>query len=202
PSRDDDGPAPLLGRAGGVRLSRMGALAGGSAPLSSHPPVRGRRPRVPRPARLRARHLRGAGASAVQLRRPGALRSPRPPPRGAAVVLCDAAGAGPMVTTAALDRVRALNFGVRTLREPLAPEVIAREIARYDAADAARVSRRIRAEAGREAAVDEIVGIYGEVLAEHARRPEDTEDTRTASLYLQWLGPFLKKQVTQAERTA
>src|SRR5439155_22994865 len=68
---------------------------------------------------------------------------------GAAVVLCDAAGAGPMVTTAALDRVRALNFGVRTLREPLAPEVIAREIARYDAADAARVSRRIRAEAGR-----------------------------------------------------
>src|SRR5439155_10594808 len=49
---------------------------------------------------------------------------------------------------------------------------------------------------------DEIVGIYGEVLAEHARRPEDTEDTRTASVYLQWLGPFLKKQVTQAERTA
>src|SRR5438128_11098177 len=67
----------------GLRLSRMGALAGGSAPLSSHPPIRGRRPCVPRPARLRARHLRGAGASAVQLRRPGALRSPRPPPRAA-----------------------------------------------------------------------------------------------------------------------
>src|SRR5438046_519802 len=80
PSRDDDGHPPLPRRAGDLRLSRMGALAGGSAPLSSHPPLRGRRPRVPRPARLRARHLRGAGASPVQLRRPGALRSPRPPP--------------------------------------------------------------------------------------------------------------------------
>src|SRR5439155_1406794 len=121
---------------------------------------------------------------------------------GAAVVLCDAAGAGPMVTTAALDRLRALNFGIRTLREPLVPEVLAREIARYDPADAAQVSRRIRAEAGREAAVDEIVGLYGEVLAEHARHSEDGEDTRAASVYLQWLGPFLKKRVTQAEGTA
>src|SRR5205823_6390907 len=100
---------------------------------------------------------------------------------GAAVVLCDAAGAGPMVTTAALDRLRALNFGIRTLREPLVPEVLAREIARYDPADAAQVSRRIRAEAGREAAVDEIVGVYGEILAEHARHSEDGEDTRAAS---------------------
>src|SRR5438128_9049089 len=50
---------------------------------------------------------------------------------------------GPMVTTAALDRLRALNFGIRTLREPLVPEVLAREIARYDPADAAQVSRRI-----------------------------------------------------------
>src|SRR5882724_636477 len=121
---------------------------------------------------------------------------------GAAVVLCDAAGAGPMVTTAALDRLRALNFGIRTLREPLVPEVLAREIARYDPADAAQVSRRVRAEAGREEAVDEIVGLYREVLAEHARHSEDGEDTRAASLYLQWLGPFLKKRVTQAEGTA
>src|SRR5207302_480812 len=58
------------------------------------------------------------------------------------------------------------------------------------------------AEAGREAAVDEIVGVYGEILAEHARHSEDGEDTRAASLYLQWLGPFLKKRVTQAEGTA
>jgi len=107
-----------------------------------------------------------------------------------------------MVTTAALDRLRALNFGIRTLREPLVPEVLAREIARYDPADAAQVSRRIRAEAGREAAVDEIVGLYREVLAEHARHSEDGEDTRAASVYLQWLGPFLKKRVTQAEGTA
>src|SRR5262249_55428078 len=36
---------------------------------------------------------------------------------GAAVVLCDAAGAGEIVTTANFDRLRPLNFGIRTLRE-------------------------------------------------------------------------------------
>src|SRR4029079_8032843 len=32
---------------------------------------------------------------------------------GAAVILCDAAGSGPIVTTAELDRLRCGNFGIR-----------------------------------------------------------------------------------------
>ena len=55
---------------------------------------------------------------------------------GAAVVLCDAAGVGEMVTTNNLDRLRPLNFGIRALREAVSAEALAREIARYDANDA------------------------------------------------------------------
>lgn len=87
---------------------------------------------------------------------------------GAAVVLCDAMGVGPMVTTGELDRLRLL--GVRALCQPVDPQVLAVEIARYDPQDAAEVSRRIRATAGRDGAVDEILALYQEVLAEHVSR--------------------------------
>ena len=87
---------------------------------------------------------------------------------GAAVVLCDARGLGPMVTTRELDRLRALNFGIRTLSESISVEAIARKIANYDAGDAAVVSQRIRATAGREPVIDELLLLYEAVIAEHA----------------------------------
>jgi len=112
---------------------------------------------------------------------------------GTAVVLCDAAGAGPMVSTANLDRLRPLNFGARTLGEPATPEVLAREIARYDPVDAAAVSRRVREGAGADALVDELVALYRAVIAEHRAGPPDdpAEEQRAAAAYLQWLGPRL-----------
>ncbi|HEU0299314.1 MAG TPA: glycosyltransferase [Longimicrobium sp.] len=114
---------------------------------------------------------------------------------GAAVVLCDASGAGPMVTTANLDRLRPLNFGIRTLREPATAEVLAREIARYDAADAAAVSRRVRESAGADAAVDDLLGVYEEVIAEHRLRPADlAAEERAAAAYLQSLAPRLHQR--------
>jgi hypothetical protein len=115
---------------------------------------------------------------------------------GAAVVLCDAAGAGPMVTAANLDRLRPLNFGVRTLREPATPEVLAREIARYDPADAAAVSRRVRETAGTGELVGELVALYREVIAEHRAGPADdpAAEQRAAAAYLQWLAPRLHER--------
>ena len=93
---------------------------------------------------------------------------------GAAVILYDAAGAGPMVTSAELSRLRRLNFGIRAQTGEARPEVLLQEIRRYDAADAAEVSRRIRSEAGREQAVDSLESIYQEVLAEwRAHGPAD-----------------------------
>ena len=89
---------------------------------------------------------------------------------GTAVVLCDYAGVGPMVTSAEFDWLRVRNFGFEALREPLAPEPLVREIARYDPDDAARVRDLIRDRAGLEATVQKLVAIYRGVLAEH--RPE------------------------------
>ncbi|HEV7784474.1 MAG TPA: glycosyltransferase [Thermoanaerobaculia bacterium] len=121
---------------------------------------------------------------------------------GAAVVLCDQAGVGPLVTPENFDRLRPLNFGIRTLREPVTPDVLEREIRRYDPADAAEVSRRLRAEAGLEGAVDQLAAIYEEVVAEHRERgPAPAgEEGRAAAAYLRWLDPHLQARSSLPER--
>lgn len=115
---------------------------------------------------------------------------------GAAVVLCDAAGAGSMVTADELERLRPLNFGIRTLRESVNPDVIAREIARYDTKDAAEVSRRIRAAAGLDAAIDELLALYQEVIEEHKQNAAQdlAAELRTAATYLRRWVPNLTAQ--------
>lgn len=109
---------------------------------------------------------------------------------GASVILCDASGGGPMVTSAELERLRRLNFGIRALQSPLSVEHIAAQIARYDPADAALVSEHIRAHAGLEGMLDQIISLYEEVIDEHAREaPSDpAEELRATSAYLHWLG--------------
>jgi len=114
---------------------------------------------------------------------------------GNAVVLCDQAGAGPMVTTGELARLRRLNFGIRTLQEPIRPEIIAREINRYDPADAAEVTRQVRATAGIEAAVDELIALYQNVLTEYREAGGDREsEGRAAAAYLDWLRDSLDRE--------
>ena len=115
---------------------------------------------------------------------------------GTAVILCDTPGVGPMVTTGELEQLRQLNFGIRTLRDSLHPDVLTREIARYDAVDAAEVSRRIRASAGLEAAVDDIVALYREVLCEYTTsHVVDAEaEGRAAATYLRWLTVHLRQE--------
>lgn len=121
---------------------------------------------------------------------------------GAAVVLCDQPGMGPMVTTENFDRLRPLNFGVRTLREPVTPDLLEREIRRYDPAGAAEVSRRFRAEAGLEKAVDRLVAVYERVIAEHREREPAPagEEGRAVAAYLRWLDPHLQARNTLPER--
>ncbi len=118
---------------------------------------------------------------------------------GAAVVLCDMFGSGPMVTSGELERLRRLNFGMRALREPIDPEVLGREIARYDAADAAEVSRRIRTTAGLDALVEEIIELYREVIEEHAGsgQADALEEGRAAASFIHSLGLAVKKESAQ-----
>src|SRR5713226_6209928 len=115
---------------------------------------------------------------------------------GAAVVLCDAAGAGPMVTTDEVERLRPLNFGIRALRESVNPDAIARQIARYSAKDAAEVSRWIRVSAGLDAAIDELLALYREVIEEHKQNePQDlAAELRAAGTYLRRWVPNLTAQ--------
>ncbi len=108
---------------------------------------------------------------------------------GAAVILCDYQGLGPMVTSNELERLRAMNFGHRTLRNEINAELVAGEIAKYDALDAAEVSKRIRATAGLDRMVDETISEYREVLAEYQADagPDLATEGREAASYLRWL---------------
>ncbi len=104
---------------------------------------------------------------------------------GCAVVLVDFVGSGPMVTFDALEHLRRNNFGRRLLTGPLDADVVAAEIARYDAADAARASAAIRATAGLDAQLDALEAIYRDVIDEQARCGADADaDLRTASAYV------------------
>jgi len=114
---------------------------------------------------------------------------------GAAVVLCDVFGAGPMVTTGNVAALRRMNFGLRALSGTPSTDGMAREIARYDAADATDVSRQIRELAGHEVLVDHLIAVYHDVLAEAAREEWNPEsEMRAAAAYLRQLSPKLHER--------
>jgi hypothetical protein len=110
---------------------------------------------------------------------------------GTAVILCDFRGAGEMVTSVNVDEFRRWNFGARLLRQPLDPQILRRQIERYDASDATRVSRRIRASAGLADQVDQLIALYREVLTEWRRAPKPHRrcEIRSAALALRAVRP-------------
>jgi hypothetical protein len=110
---------------------------------------------------------------------------------GAAVIVCDQAGMGPLVTSANVEDLRRVNFGVRALREPVTVASLVREISRYDADDAALVARHIRATAPLDLALDRWIETYEEVIAEHRASPPADPDTelRAAASYLRRFQP-------------
>jgi glycosyltransferase involved in cell wall biosynthesis len=108
---------------------------------------------------------------------------------GAAVVLCDYEGSGPMVTTANFAALRPLNFGRRTLTGPLEPGALLKEINRYDPEESFSVSQIVRASAGHEPVIDELISLYLEVIAESKRKGnwEKLLEDRAAAGYLRQL---------------
>jgi hypothetical protein len=107
---------------------------------------------------------------------------------GSAVVLCDFAGAGPMVTSENFDRLRSWNFGAGVLVNPLRPENIIPEIASYDPGDAALVTQRVREQAGLETAAQRWTSLYSRVVEEFRQSAPDREEELSAvAAYLrQW----------------
>jgi glycosyltransferase involved in cell wall biosynthesis len=108
---------------------------------------------------------------------------------GNAVVLCDFSGAGQMVTTENFDRLRLMNFGQGVLLDPLRPANLVREIQRYNATDAAAVTRRVRDEAGLESAARQWIALYAEVIEEwKAMKPDVAAEQASASTHLRaWI---------------
>lgn len=108
---------------------------------------------------------------------------------GAAVVLCDYEGSGPMVTPSNFASLRPLNFGRRALSEPLDARVILAEIERYNPAEALEVSQIVRATAGHESVVDQLSSLYEEVIGEFQQNGhgEKLEEDRAAAAYLRQL---------------
>jgi hypothetical protein len=84
---------------------------------------------------------------------------------GNAVILCDESGIGPMVSSAEVRELQKWNFGMRTLKLPIAPARILNELERYDAADAGRVSDYIRSHAAAKHLIQEYLSLYEKVLA-------------------------------------
>ena len=115
---------------------------------------------------------------------------------GAAVVLCDAEGAGPLVTHERAEELADLNFGIGALTRPHGLEGLRREIRRYDPQEASRVALWIREHAPLGRAVDRLAALYREVAAEWvARSPEDRRagESSATSLYLQGLHRHLAR---------
>jgi len=132
---------------------------------------------------------------------------------GTAVIACDAAGLGGMVTPDNYETFRALNFGIRSLRNPITLDTITRELDRYEAAGAREVTRRVRTEAGIDPATEQILHVYQETIEAHVhesrgRQPkrESHSDSRlqSASRYLREIADFTKRrhQVEQEKHFA
>ena len=120
---------------------------------------------------------------------------------GAAVILCDARGSGPLVTAKELDKLRRLNFGIRTLSEKIDPDLLLQQIERYDAADAAEASRRFRATSDLGSVVDDALALYGEAITEFKGLPpaDPLEETRAAAGYMRWLTLTTRRKQAECE---
>jgi hypothetical protein len=115
---------------------------------------------------------------------------------GVAVIACDAAGAGPMVTPRNMEALRQLNFGIRALRNRIDVETLGAEIARYNAAQAAQVSCWVRKNAGMDGAVSQLIELYEEVIEEYRQDcgANVLQEMQAASAYLRQWVPNLTRQ--------
>ena len=99
---------------------------------------------------------------------------------GCAVILYDWQGLGPMVTSEQVQELRKWNFGMRCLQTRLTLHDVQLEIARYDRADAARVTEFIRTDASLDDAVAQYVSLYRAALAESGEVRVSVQEATTS----------------------
>jgi len=111
---------------------------------------------------------------------------------GCAVILCDVSGIGPYVRSEDLPHLRELNFGMRTLTQPVTADLVRDRLRSYDAADAVRVSRWIRDDAAMDRAVVRLENIYEESLAEGPVPADEGGRARALAQYIRAISMRLK----------
>lgn len=92
---------------------------------------------------------------------------------GCAVIVADAAGLGPMVTTENLAACRRANFGCRLLTAEISASELLPRLDDYDPRDAAKVSRAIRQVDGLTQRVEELMALYQETVEAAAGEERD-----------------------------
>lgn len=85
---------------------------------------------------------------------------------GAATILAGPNRMATLVTTADVERYRALNFGRRALTTPIDEDSVLRELDRYDPAEAEKVCRIVRETASLDLAAAQFVRLAEEAIAE------------------------------------
>ena len=122
---------------------------------------------------------------------------------GTAVVVCDAFGLGPMVTTQNMQVLRTLEGDYWRWYSPLRVDRLEQEIGRYDARDAAEVTRWVREVAGADRAGAELVRLYEDAVAEHRERPPDpVAETNAVAQHLAWLSRITKEDLVERDPLA
>jgi hypothetical protein len=121
---------------------------------------------------------------------------------GCAVIVADAAGFGGLVTADRVESMRRLNFGVRTMQgTPVTADRVGAALDAYDPEASLYVSRWIRDHADFESALDSILAVYRELLADDAVLAcgPDAVARAAASDYVAWLGRFVKAATMQRD---
>jgi hypothetical protein len=107
---------------------------------------------------------------------------------GAAVILFGYDRMGPLVTEENWPRLRPLNLGMRAIPDEITEEGVRGELRRYEAGSVDRVARRVREEASLEPALDDLLGLYAEVLEEHrGYRSDPALEQQAVADYLAFL---------------
>jgi hypothetical protein len=122
---------------------------------------------------------------------------------GTAVIVCDAFGLGPMITTENMRVLRALEGNYLQWYAPLRAERLEREIRRYDPENAAEVTEWARTVAGADHACETLVALYREALTESAaRQPDPAAEANAVATYLAWLSRFTKENLVERDPLA
>lgn len=108
---------------------------------------------------------------------------------GCAVIVCDAAGVGKLVTSDNLSELRSYNFGLRLLRKPCSVDNVLTEIHLYRASDTRLVMQRLRADIDLTNACAFFLDLYSNTIQEHKAKNNSLEKSMLAlSNYLRF-GP-------------